>query len=411
MNIPTVTESTGIYRFSWEEEYLTISVSRVSRHRDGRVVGEINVETSAPSYHPHLHQAQFNFSSTRARADLSRVMQDRYPEADWDSVLEQLCHYTLELIRHGEPVRDISTTDVIEPPEYLLEPIIPLNHPTVLFGDGGTGKSLLALSFAVFSVIPWENNPLDLITRGEPSKPLYLDYETDEAEMTWRLSCLQRGMGLPDCSISYRRGSLPLADDLEQVQHAISSTKAKFIIVDSIGAACGGDLNSAETAIRFFNGLRQLRVTSLLISHTAKDQISKSKTIFGSAYFHNFARSVWEVRKVQDTGQNEISIGLFHRKSNLSGLYRPIGIRISFSSNETVIKSEDVKSVPEFLETLSNAAKIEELLSRGLMEIAEISEELGMSKEVVRVTLNRMKDRRKVTKVGNQWGLVKVGVV
>lgn len=405
MTLPTFEESTGTYRLTWEEEHLKIAVSRIRQHNDGRVVGEITITTNAPGYNPLLHRAQFNFTSSRSRADLAKMMEKRYSEADWDNTLEQLSYYILDRVRRGEPVKEIRTTDDIKPPDYLLWPIIPLNQPTVIFGDGGVGKSYLALVFALCIELPWEDNPFGLVTKSEPTRTLLLDYETDESEVAWRLKCLKQGMSLPDLSLNYRRCALPLVDDLEQIQESVSSTGADFVIVDSIGAACGSDLNAAETAIRLFGALRQLKKTSLLISHTSKDQITKTKTIFGSAYFHNFARSIWEMKKVQEMEESIVSIGLFHKKSNLSKLYHPIGFKMTFGENEVAVESEDVRTVAEFLEVLSNSARIEELLKSGPMVLPEIAKELDLNKEVARATLNRMKAKGKSTKVGDKWGL------
>ena len=277
---PTLTELPGRLNLTWEEDVkIAISVSRCREHKDGRVTGEIQVASTAQEPPAHLHRAQFNFSSSAARAALAKSMKAQAPDVDWTEILEQLAFYTLEWLRQGEPTEEIWTTEEIQPPEYLLYPIMPSNQPTLIYGDGGVGKSLLALMFSLVIELPWHDNPFRLRTLERTTNVLYLDWETDRQETAWRLKCLQRGLGLPDIWINYRRCTLPLADDIEGIRKALSGSNV--IVVDSVGAACGGDLNSAEVAIRFFGALRQLDVTSLLISHISKDQLSKKKTAYG----------------------------------------------------------------------------------------------------------------------------------
>jgi DNA-directed RNA polymerase specialized sigma24 family protein len=209
-----------------------------------------------------------------------------------------------------------------------------------------------------------------------------------------------------ELSIRYRRCALPLADDLTEIQRAIADGDIGLIVVDSLGAACGGDLNSAEVATRFFSALRQLPVTSLLISHVSKAKETKEKTPYGSVYFYNFARNVFELRRIQEAEQDEINLGVFHRKNNLGKLHYPLGFTIRFEPDKTLFQKQDIRDIPEFLESLSNTARIEALLKRGAMSVAEIADELDMSAPSARVVVNRLKDKGKVVKVGgNKWGL------
>src|SRR3990167_5232838 len=55
------------YYFDWEDEKLTIKVTRVKTHSDGRVIGEILVETTLPGTKKHIRQEQLNFSSGPTR--------------------------------------------------------------------------------------------------------------------------------------------------------------------------------------------------------------------------------------------------------------------------------------------------------------------------------------------------------
>ena len=410
MSKPEIRRKSNAFLFTWKEERLEVTVSRLHQHRDGRVTGELLIKTTTPGVHSHLHQAQFNFTSSNARRDLSRYLNERYP-LDWGAILEQLSVYTLQEMRQGEPLEELWTTDDVTSPEYLLAPLLPQNMPTIIYGEGGVCKSYLAILMAILVKLPWTDNPFALDTLAYPTETLYLDYETDKAEITWRLKCLQKGLGLPDFNLYYRRCILPLYDDLEQVQQCIESIDAKLIIVDSLGAACGGNMNEAETAIKLFGAIRQLGITSLLISHTAKDQTSRTRTVFGSTYFFNFSRSIFEVRKVQEVGDIEISVGLFHRKSNISRLHTPVGFKISFDTDAVVVKSEDVGTVGEFIALLSNSSRIYEVLKDGQRTIPEIANECEISQTVTKTTLYRMRSQGKVIRTGDKWGILETTLV
>ncbi|HUU63670.1 MAG TPA: AAA family ATPase [Dehalococcoidia bacterium] len=409
MSAPTVHENIGHTLLVWEEEQLRIIVRRVRvNQRDGNVTGQITITSDAPSFadNHHLHESGFNFTSASARRTLAKDLGERYQEFDWSRILEQLCKELTHIVRRGEPAVEIYTNEDVEPPKYLLYPLLPLNLPTIVFGDSGVGKSEFALVVATCVRLPWRDNTLGFEVGEEGGGVLYLDFETDKSDIAWRLKCLQRGFNLPDFSIHHRYSTLSLADDIEQIQEIISQKKVKLIIVDSLGAACGGDLNAADVALRFFNALRSLKTTTLIIAHTSKDPNVKQKTIFGSAFFKAAARSVWECRKAQETGEDDISIALFHQKANISKLHQPIGFKFSFETDKTYCRQQDVKGVAEFRDALSAAVQIRDVLKRGAMSTEEIQDETALAKDTIRKTLNRMKDRGEVIKLGtHKWGL------
>lgn len=409
MSLPQINQTLGGYHFTWEKEMLEVTVSRLKQHKDGRVTGEILITTSAPAYNPHLHQAQFNFSSTHSRRDLARSLEERYSKlADWDTILEQLCVYTLDRVRRGEPVVELWTKEDASPPEYLLEPLILRNYPTIIFGDPSTAKSTVALILTQVMMLPWRDNPLGLAAPERSVRCLFLDYETDPDTIRWLLTMLQRGMELPPLSLNYRHCALPLPQDIEQVRRHIDDYQAEVIIIDSLGLACGGDLKEAESALALFSALRLLRTTSLILAHTAKNPETKKKTVFGSVFFEAQARSIWEIRKAQDTGEDELDVALFHRKPPpFQKLCAPIGLTIKYGPDTMTISQGQPRSVAEFLGALGTQAQIEELLKDGPMSPKGIMEALDISRGAVDMALKRLKNKQKVVKLEDgKWGLL-----
>jgi len=408
-----IVEMPGGYDFAWGEEKIQIKAQRAREHKDGAVTVELNITTSAPGYSPHLHLGKLNLLSSQSKASLSRLLQGIYEPANWDEVLEQVSTYIVDRIRKGEPVEVLCTDGDIAPPGYLLYPVIPQGQPTVFFGDGGSLKSLMALACIICVQLPWQENPLSFKPgSGESTTSLFLDWETHNEDQRWRLKCLEQGHDLPAVMLNYRRCHSPLADDLEQIQDAIYTSKAKFIVVDSLAAATGGDLNAAEPAIRFFNALRKLKVTSLIVAHNSKDPQSKKKTIYGSAFFGNYARSIFELKKTQELGASQVVVGMFHRKCNFARLAHPMAFRVTFNENSTLIEKESVQDIPEFMGNLSARSRIQVALKGGPMAVDELSVETELSKDVLRARLNDLRHKGEVVKLDDKWALaVKQGTM
>ena len=101
---------------------------------------------------------------------------------------------------------------------------------------------------------------------------------------------------------------------VSHIQNKIQETHTDVVIIDSLGASVGADLNATEPAFQFFTALRQLPVTPLIIAHTAKDINNKRKTVYGNAYYSNEARVTWEITKQQEPDSSELTISLFNRK-------------------------------------------------------------------------------------------------
>jgi len=407
---PKIDETSLGYQFEYEEFKLSIAISHVHLHKDGRITAEVLIETYAPGYSPLLHQSQINLLSTRSKQALCKEMETRY-QAPWTEIIEQTCAIILDRVRRGEPVEYISTSlEGIKPLEYLISPIIPLNQPTAIFGLPGTTKSYLALLCGILASLPWWDNPLGLTVPEEPYRTLYLDYESSRETVTRCLHKLQQGLELPNLVLPYRRCALPLAEDIDTIRKMVEETKARFIIVDSLGGACGGDIYAPEPALRFFSALRSLNCTSLVIAHTSKED-SREKSILGTILWNAYFRQIWEAKVSREAGEDEISSGLFHRKSNEDKLLPPIGFRFTFINepdNEAVgVEREDVKGVEGFLEHLSLSQKVLEVLKEQPASLPELAESLAAKKDTLSIVLNRLKKKGQICKLPDKrWGLV-----
>ncbi len=389
VSAPELTANAGTYALRWKAENICVLIDRIDDHKQ-TTSGEVTVRYKPPeaSEFEHLHQARLNMTSTTARRTMAGYLTERRGEIDWPAVVEQFCVKTLQKHREGEPVRMIGNEPIDNTARYLSFPLLLQNQPNLIYGSGGSGKSTLAAMLA-----------LEVASSNEGTE-LLLDYEWDHRENNGLYKLLKDGMGLdPSLEIAYRYCSQPLPDELLAIQRIVLETRAKLVIVDSAGAACGGDPQDPAVVIRYFNALRSLRVTTLTLAHVAKE----NRGPFGSVFWTNSARNIWEL--IRGTGEvGSLSIGLHHRKVNSGPLLKPIGFKFTYSNDSIIPQKTDARQIPEVLAGMGLADQIEAALLRQAMTPAELADELSKKPGDISPVLSRHKD--KFIRLGNgKWGV------
>jgi hypothetical protein len=412
---PVVEALPNGYLFKYESEGINVSVRGINNDRAGNLVAEVDFTSDRRSDFKELLGQKINLHSLPARkraADEitnSRIYNENYDAGGgipFSELFEDLANRLLKLHRDGNvPVEVWPSDDISLTPEYLLEPILYLNHPSVIFGDYGSTKSLFALVVAAICQLPYYDNSLELVAPKEPSPCLYLDYEDDQSSFGKRWSALLRGMSVGEMPILYKRMTSTIADSVEGLQKLVTDKKIKLLIVDSLGPAARGNLNDPEPAIKYHSALRQIGVTSLTLAHTSKDPLNtRSRTIFGSVFFTNLARAVWEIRAETETDEDETTISLKQTKHNLSKKYPPLGYKFNFTDSSIEVVKTDLKNTGLSGE-LPLSFQIKNLLRSGAKTVKAIAEALEASEPSVRTITNRMYHKNQLTKIGDSWGL------
>jgi hypothetical protein len=410
----------GGWKFYWPIEHIQITVKRLSDDRRTQSTSaEVRVESLDPIADGHIHQARINLTSTQAKTSLAKKLKESNDAIDWETLVEALCFQTLEMHRQGEPLRMIGDMPLTGGAKYRLRPICPEAMPALIFGEGGTGKSFLALLAAV--LVQTGKSAFGL--RPVQGNVLYLDYETSAETQNERVRAICEGMGTPVTQIAYRYCYHPLAEDIETIQDMVSDKTIEFLVVDSLGPACGGDPNDAELAIRMFNALRQLRVSSLLVDHVAKNlQDGKKASPYGSVYKTNLARSVWQIVPAKDRGQYHTRVGLFHRKVNFGPLQKQglgFGMTYENDNNEQLlslrIETVGVTDDAELSKHVPLRSRILACLEGRRLTIDELAVELELldndqnidkdKRESLRVMLSQGNGKYYV-RMGDEWGLM-----
>jgi len=227
-------------------------------------------------------------------------------DKDVAALFDRACREAVALYRRPPEWQRITPTTQGAVP-WLWTDWIPANQTTVLYGDGDSGKSLLALSLALCALAK-------LPLAGEwpiayMESVLYVDYESTAEEHSHRLALLARALEVPTVEgLHHLQAARPLPELGEFIRAQQQRTKAGLVILDSLGAACAGEPESALAAISALNTLRQLgpTCTRLVLAHVSKADAAQSGTArkaYGSVYVRNLPRANVEVRR------NEAEIG------------------------------------------------------------------------------------------------------
>jgi hypothetical protein len=378
------------YTFTWNQWGLTITVSRLDE-RKGGLFGELAVHHQQNGKDRLLTQGQHNLSSFQTRERLAKRLRQLYEGPEWNTVVETVCVRTVALYREGQPAVSLEPTERDEPVGFILNPLIFERHPTLFYGPGESGKSFLALYLAC--LLASGGSSADLAVAPDGHNVLYLDWELRAPEMRARVSQLRAGHPELHRAPWHRAMHLPLAACAPEVRRQIQAQDIGVVIVDSLGPATGGEIERSSDPVAFFNALASLNVASLLIGHVAKpaDQ-EKGRTPYGSVYYYNLARSIWEVRLVAEPDSDQRTIALFHRKNNLGRRLPARGYTLTITDQLARFVPCDPTEEPELALGLSLRERIKRLLADHEARTPQtIADALGAETDTVRRTLNRFK--------------------
>jgi hypothetical protein len=275
---------------------------------------------------------------------------------------------------------------------FVLNPLVYRDHQSLIYAPGGSCKSYLALYFALLASHGAHGAGLS----GVKSNVLYLDWELNADTVGGRLKALQTGH--PELSQHrpfYRRCEVPLSQEVHTIAATVAERNVKLVIIDSAALACGGELSSPDAAIGLQQALRRIGCASLVLAHVAKHtQEGQEKSAYGTVFFRELARNVWELTKASDS--NPVQVALSHTKDNFSPKRDPLGFALHFAPDSVHIQAGDVNAEPEFQDKLPIPSRIRNLLdSDGVPHSSQyIADTLHLKLETVQATLSRYKGKK-----------------
>jgi RecA-family ATPase len=174
-----------------------------------------------------------------------------------------------------------------EPQRWLIDQMLPVGAVTTLFGDGGVGKTLMAMQMGV--AIDRGRSFFGHASAQAPVMGIFCEDTKDELDR--RFHAISRVAGIDQASvISFRfqsrfgqesllgrfsdKGEFAPSKLLDAIRQRALDTGARFVILDNILHLYSGNINDPGEVTRFMAALNRLALeidgAVLLIGHIAK---------------------------------------------------------------------------------------------------------------------------------------------
>ncbi len=375
---------------------INVEVGRVTRDYSKSPQAEVVIDVEknlAPERPRRVFRGRLGLLSRSGIKGCVDTCKRRVPDLAWDDLIDGVCDRAMNNQRTRLKPQIVGLQEPkLERPVYQVWPLLPSRQPTFIYGQGGIGKSWLALYLCALVDNGLTKNGLN----ADVGNSLYVDWETDRATAEGRAWAIKHGD--PDINegwgLRYFAAQSPLVDWIDTLADHVAAEQFDLVVIDSVGMALGGDAGSDEKVLAFMSAVRTLQTTVLLIDHMTKGADSEDRGAFGSAYKKNQGRSMWEMRQAAD---GELTMGLYHRKTNLGRLGPPVGLSLEIiEEDDYTIQSAsfsrtDVTDDPELAKGLSAPLRILAALKHGAMDLDGICEALqDIPRTTIQPNLTRM---------------------
>ena len=232
----------------------------------------------------------------------------------------------------------------VPPRAWWLPALIPSRQVTLLTGDGGTGKSLLALQLAVASALGVATVGL----RPIEGKALYFAAEDDEDELHRRTVDVVTALGGDVADLAGRLQLAPLADKdatlvapdtrgrmvstplYEALARKVGQFKPQLLVLDTAADLFAGDEIKRNQVRSFIAALRQIAIVAdcavLLLAHPSVSGMQSGTGTSGSTGWSNSVRSRLYLTRPKDEAADPNVRELEVMKAN----YGAVGERVRF---------------------------------------------------------------------------------
>jgi len=360
----------GGYVYELLDEPLRIEVRHLRRDRGLHAEVDVQCEwAGVPRHNKSLSCADMNLSSQTARRTLAKFCAERAKtkpdDFDWQIAIDAACLEVIAAERDG--VAAIVLDDALAegpPQDFTVHGLrIPADSHSMLIADGGGLKSLL------IELVLGE-----MARRGIPVA--LLDWEWSAERHLARKKRLFGSARLDH--FHYMPCRNPLSVEADHIRRFCAEAGIQFLGIDSISAACDGKLADDDVARAYNRALAELP-PSLSAAHIPKGTLDPKADLkaFGSAFFHNFCRVSWTVKKQPGESEDVITAGLFPQKQNDGARLRPVGLEFTFSPERIAVRPVDLALVEGLAEKLPLAARMLHLLKNGPLTLAVLADELG----------------------------------
>ncbi len=343
------------------------------------------------------YRDHYNLSTHADKMRIVKQLTDICDHIQWGTVLEECYDILMNRRYNNIDVSFIGGDRVIEQEDqYLVDGLLLNRGPNLIYGVGGSGKSMIALYAAICM-----SAGIDMFDghKTKRCKVALFDWEFDDIAHHERLLLLSRGLGIKPPEILYTHRMNALQEDMQATMEITRSNGAEHIIADSGTAACGGEPEKSDVVSKFFTALRQLklrdkRIGTTIIHHPPKN--SRIASPFGSVYWFNYSRSVIHMESTRGSDGQFARTTFTHEKNNCGPQHKEFSLDWNYD-NGIGFKLFKGDSLSE---------KILKLITNGPLTAAQIAEQTGAKQGTVATTLGRMKADGVVLNKQMKWWLV-----
>ena len=379
-----------------EASEIVMEFSRITEHRDS-----LSAELSVTNAFRCLHWSRINMASASGRTAVIKALEESPHALPWRQMLDAACQRVAWTLRQGSPAVPLVPTRP-SPDRYLVPLYIPLKETTVLFGAGGSAKSLLCLALGVAGIL---QQPLSSVWAvGKIERVLYCDWETEADTHHGRLYGLTvHREQVPEGRILHRRMRRPLTDSIVDLRNEVARCGIDLVVVDSLALAAGPEPEGTDASVRTLEALGTLPVTKIVVAHIPKVSVDQKRPeAFGSIFIRNIPRSQIFIQREETLGeQDQINVSLIHRKNNNGPEAPPSALTFTFDDTDDSIY---IKRSEPSLEGASAARQILGELEHGSRTATDIAEATGLTVANVKKTAQRLEKSGQVVRIGSAGG-------
>lgn len=388
MQAPVVKQSGGAIYVAFEEYKIGLSFDMFRDGREG-LQAEVRV-CSKIADDDVIGPMKIDLLSQRSLSETARTCLKHYGEVvPWDDLIPASCTASVKQYRAGsEPIALADYPDP-GPPNYLIKDFLIENSNVFISAYGGSAKSVTAMDIGVCVAT---GEPFADMRPSQMGSVLYLDWEDEASTAISRMNAICRGRNIePPHNLYYRSMDTSLKDSIRAIQRFVAANNVILVIIDSIGAAIGGELVKDEAALQGMAACKSLAPASrLIISHVSKadaDKRAGERRAFGSAFFEFGARDVWQVGKTTAVAANTIGVTFANTKCN-HVKKESFGLQISFNDDAiSITRNQDFSSDVAAADGLSHTDLIFAILMRETdakgLNVVTIADYSGLTRKQV----------------------------
>ncbi|MDP9477673.1 MAG: AAA family ATPase [Actinomycetota bacterium] len=301
---------------------------------------------------------------------------------------------------------------------FVVRGLVPQRFPTILYGDGGTAKSMIAASLLMDvtrGAESWMGHEI-----GVHGPTAYLDFELDAEEQARRVYQLAEGLGLdkPPKDFYYLSAAThPAGEVLVRALENCKRHGVVLVLIDSLGFALDGDAEASRDVLgfyrRYIEPFREAGITVLVVDHQSKLQGGEKyhqKSPFGSVFKKNGARSVIQVEAV-DQREGELTVRFRHNKANFAGKFDPFEVVLIFHKTKVAMRHRTLeKDEIADEDSLSAIDKVRLALKDGPAYPDELENVTGLALGTVKNALTKLRKKGEIGDTGktNEKGATQV---